>query len=133
MGHSVIKLTLDINLGNSLILLENDNIKRINELFDVVRTAAYEKIPRNLRREETYVKAAVAKRNNRDGFLFEYIINKEIIQEPQVIIEDTHTDFNNIRSNFANGTEIAIRDLSVIQEKKLLILDKDHEVKECDK
>ena len=105
---------------------------KLNELFDAVRLAAYNKIPKKFKREETYVKAGFAKRNNRDGFLFEYIIDHGLIKEPQVIIEDTHTDFNNVRSNFNNGTEIAIRDLSVIKAKKLLILGKDHVIKESD-
>lgn len=128
----IIKLTLDIDPDNSLILLENKTIKSVSELFDAVRLAAYNKIPKKFKREETYVKAGFAKRNNRDGFLFEYIIDHGLIKEPQVIIEDTHTDFNNVRSNFNNGTEIAIRDLSVIKAKKLLILGKDHMIKESD-
>ena len=62
--------------------------------------------------------------------MFEYLISHDFIKNPKVIIEDTHTDFNNIRSNFVNGTEIAIRDLSVIKDKKLLILDKNYKIKE---
>lgn len=129
----IIELALEIDPSNSLILLENESIKRINALFSTVIEAAYNTIPKRYKKEETYVKNGFAKRNNRDGFLFEYLINHKFIKNPQVIIEDTHTDFNNVRSNFPNGTEIAIRDLSVIKRKKLLILGKDYKIKECDK
>ena len=58
---AIIELTIDIDLNNSLILLDRESIKSMNELFATIRTVAYNRIPKRFKREEMYVKADLQK------------------------------------------------------------------------
>lgn len=111
-------LKLDISVLESKILnLTNDTtLHSFQLLLKEVTSLAFQEYQDRLK-----TKSGAAKRNNRDGFKIEYVINHELIQEPSVIIMDTHTDFDHIRSNFNNGREMVIRDSSVVNNISLLL------------
>ncbi|WP_273731454.1 hypothetical protein [Leuconostoc mesenteroides] len=67
-----------------------------------------------------YREGKAKKRKQYDGVVLEYLINHYLISNPDVIIMDTYTDFENVKSNFHNGTEFVIRNTSVITDKKLI-------------
>lgn len=126
---TVLKLTCSIDEDKILYLIDREVFLAIGRLFNKMKKATYDTIPNYLKREynSNFVKehnkkklSGAAKRNNRDGFSFEYAIKNRLISEPQVIIEETHTDFSHIRSRFPNGIEMAIRDISVIKQISLI-------------
>lgn len=109
----ILKVTVNVKDESKILNLTNPRTKKIfSFMSDNIKEAAFDLIPN--------IKTGASKRNNRDGFLLEYLFKYGYYNEPQVIIENTHTDFAHIRSNFDNGTEMAIRDLSVIEDIKLL-------------
>ncbi|MDN6162429.1 MAG: hypothetical protein L0I79_06620 [Atopostipes sp.] len=73
----------------------------------------------------TYVnrvkKSGAAKRKNLDGILIELFIRKieeqyfaKVGHSIKIIKKETNTEFDGIRSNFPNGTELCVRDVSCI-------------------
>ena len=68
----------------------------------------------------TYRPGPAQKRRQVDGIVIEYLISHHLIIDPDVIIMDTHTEFQDVKSNFHNGTEFVIRKQSVIDNVKLV-------------
>ncbi|MBC2369388.1 hypothetical protein HBP99_12140 [Listeria booriae] len=56
------------------------------------------------------------KRDNVDGLFIEMMIAKRMINNPDIIVKRTYTAFNNehARSNYPNGRELVIRNLSYL-------------------
>ena len=114
---AIIQVKIEVEESSVLALITEDKKRELFALFQQIEQLGRKElgIPEKL-------KTGASKRNNQDGYMIEYLIKHQLILEPKVILETTHTDFDHVRSNFDNGVEMVIRDLSVIKEKKLIKL-----------
>lgn len=112
---ALVEITVEVDDNKILSLINDENKDNLQQLF--TQLFSY-----GSRLNIPIINSGASKRNNRDGYKLEYIIKYGFIPNPQIIIERTHTDFEHVRSNFDNGVEMVIRDLSVITSKKLIKL-----------
>ncbi|ERL65258.1 hypothetical protein [Schleiferilactobacillus shenzhenensis] len=59
-------------------------------------------------------------RDNEDGWLIEYLIQKRLVHDYAVFQMDTYSPFVSRSSNFANGREICVRRLETISNLRLI-------------
>lgn len=110
-------ISISISDDSSLKILDLDN-KTNAKRFEEIRQAlikrinkVYKKIPSN----------GAWHRKNKDGIALEIAFNKKILPEPDLLIKKTYTAFDKgSRSNFPNGCELVIRNLNIIESKKIL-------------
>lgn len=60
------------------------------------------------------------KRKQLDGMILEWFIKHQFVRDVSVVVEDTHTDFYGVRSNFPNGREICVRKLDCIKNAEVI-------------
>lgn len=110
---SVIQINCRFDAGNLLNFNDPEVYNSFLRLYQQVFNAALLALSK-------YRDGKAKKRKQYDGAILEYLIKKSLIGDPDVIIMDTYTDFRGIKSNFNNGTELVIRNTSVITDKKLI-------------
>lgn len=112
-GISIIEINCRFDTGNLLNFNDLEVYNSFLQSYQQVFNAALATLPR-------YRQGKAQRRKQYDGVVLEYLIEHRLINDPAVIIMDTYTDFNNVKSNFNNGTEFVIRKTSVITDKKLI-------------
>lgn len=116
LNLAIVEIVVDVDANKILNLANDQNKGKIQQLFAQIEKRRKELlIPTNIH-------SGASKRNNQDGYKLEFAIKHNLLPDPQIIVETTHTDFCHVRSNFDNGVEMVIRDLSVIKSKKLIEL-----------
>lgn len=109
-------ISISISDDPSLKVLDLDN-KTNAERFEMIRQnlikridKIYNKIPRN----------GAWHRKNKDGIALEIAFDKRFLPEPDLLVKKTYTAFDKCsRSNFPNGCELVIRNLNIIEDKKI--------------
>src|SRR5699024_4389373 len=113
-SHVVIKARLKCFDEN---LLDLDNPENV-EIFLTFRNKLDKELKKYINRLKN---TGAARRKNYDGIVIELFIRKvsqqykdKENQNIKIIKKKTNTEFDHIRSNFSNGTELCVRDISCI-------------------
>ncbi|MBK5244058.1 MAG: hypothetical protein JJE18_03345 [Eubacteriaceae bacterium] len=116
LSYGVIELSLSIDFENQEIV-DLDDEEIISEIL-AVRKVMMPKLKRLF--EENYFKNNGAfQRGNCDGIILEGLL-LEKKSDPVMIIKNTYTSESYYRiSNFPDGTEACIRDISIIKNKEV--------------
>lgn len=110
---AVLKFQVHFIQKEAINLNDLENRNNLLLVYKIVMGAAIEEI------SFLYKMNRASKRNQIDGVIFEYLHVKGIIRFPKVLIKDTYTRFNGYLSNFTNGRELVIRDVSRIHSVQL--------------
>lgn len=108
---AVVQFKLDVadnDIGDFNTLAAENNIITLKKNFE------------NLIHQHSPSHSGAASRDNEDGIILEYLIERHLVSDFPVIVKDTYSQFFARMSNFPNGREICVRNTDCISAISIL-------------